>query len=144
MELAHTPQHEPAMARPTLKDEDWPKLKSILLHQGVYDKPDLRNTVEGILHRIRAGCPWRDLPQEFGRWNNIYQRLRVCPPKPPQKVARPQAWQATGPGQPICYSTATPLDSWQWRCGFWTVSLSSSGGIRVCTNETLASVGNTF
>jgi transposase len=65
------------MARLTLKDEDWPKLKSILLTEGVYDKPDLRMTVEGILHRIRVGCPWRDLPEVFGRWNKIYKRFRA-------------------------------------------------------------------
>jgi transposase len=65
------------MARQTLKDEDWPKLKSILLGQGVYDKPDLRTTVEGILHRIRVGCPWRDIPEVFGHWNSVYKRFRA-------------------------------------------------------------------
>ncbi len=30
--------------------------------QGIYDKPNLGKTVEGILYRMRTGLPWRDLP----------------------------------------------------------------------------------
>lgn len=41
--------------------------------QGVYDKRNLRLTVEGIFYRLRVGCPWRDLPTEFGDWNSIYK-----------------------------------------------------------------------
>ncbi len=29
---------------------------------GIYDQPNLRKTVEGILYRMRTGLPWRDLP----------------------------------------------------------------------------------
>ena len=44
------------------------------MHQyGIYDKPNLRLTVEAILYRIRTGIPWRDLPDLFGNWNSIYQ-----------------------------------------------------------------------
>ena len=42
---------------------------------GVYDKPNLRMMVEGMLYRMRVGCPWRDLPSEFGVWNSIYQKF---------------------------------------------------------------------
>ncbi len=42
---------------------------------GMYDKPNLRHMVEGMLYRIRVGCPWRDLPAEFGCWNSIYQKF---------------------------------------------------------------------
>lgn len=55
------------MPRQMLNDEHWSKLKTILLQQGIYHKPDLRMTVEGILYRMRSGCPWRDLPEVFGR-----------------------------------------------------------------------------
>jgi len=41
--------------------------------EGIYDKRHLRRTVEGMLYRMRTGCPWRDLPREFGRWNSIYK-----------------------------------------------------------------------
>lgn len=28
-----------------------------------------------MLYRMRVGCPWRDLPAEFGSWNSIYQKF---------------------------------------------------------------------
>jgi transposase len=43
--------------------------------EGIYDKPDLRLMVEAMLYRMRVGCPWRDLPTEFGYWNSIYQKF---------------------------------------------------------------------
>jgi transposase len=42
---------------------------------GIYDKPNLRKTVEGILYRMRTGLPWRDLPSFFGVWISIYQQF---------------------------------------------------------------------
>ena len=32
--------------------------------------------IEGILFRARTGCPWRDLPAEFGNWSTVYGRHR--------------------------------------------------------------------
>ena len=29
-----------------------------------------------MLWRVRTGVPWRDLPNEFGRWNSVFQRFR--------------------------------------------------------------------
>jgi len=63
------------MARRMLTDELWSKLKGILRQHRIYDKPFLRNMVEGMLYRMRAGCPWRDLPEEFGCWNTIFQKF---------------------------------------------------------------------
>ena len=51
------------MLRQMLIDEYWAKLKPIMLVQGVYVKPQLRQTIEGIFYRLRVGCPWRDLPE---------------------------------------------------------------------------------
>lgn len=42
---------------------------------GIYDKSNLRLMVEAMLYRMRVGCPWRDLPAEFGSWNSIYQKF---------------------------------------------------------------------
>ena len=63
------------MPRLMLNDEHWSKLRTILLEHGVYDKSSLRKIVEGILYRMRVGCPWRDLPSFFGRWNSVYQQF---------------------------------------------------------------------
>ncbi len=37
---------------------------------------DHRKVLNGILFRIRAGCPWRDLPPEYGNWKTAYNRHR--------------------------------------------------------------------
>lgn len=63
------------MVRTMLTDEYWQKLRPIILQMNIYDKAELRNTIEGFLYRMRTGLPWRDLPKEFGRWNTIYKRF---------------------------------------------------------------------
>jgi transposase len=65
------------MPRLLLTDERWSKLKKILLQERIYDKRDLRLMVEAMLYRMRVGCPWRDLPKEFGYWNSIYKRFNA-------------------------------------------------------------------
>ncbi|EPM70716.1 transposase, IS4 [Pseudomonas syringae pv. theae ICMP 3923] len=54
-----------------------------MLHESIYNKRDLRTTVEGMLYRMRVGCPWRDLPKAFGNWSKVYKRFN--------------AWSATDP-----------------------------------------------
>lgn len=56
-----------------LKDEYWTRLRPLLLDLNIYDKGDLRQTFEGILYRMRVGCPWRDLPEYFGKPNTVYK-----------------------------------------------------------------------
>jgi transposase len=63
------------MTRLMLIDEHWSKLRTIMREHGIYDKPNLRKTVEGILYRMRTGLPWRDLPSFFGNWISIYQQF---------------------------------------------------------------------
>ncbi len=65
------------MPRLLLSDEHWSKLREILLHKAIYNKRDLRMTVEGMLYRMRTGCPWRDLPKAFGYWNKVYKRFNA-------------------------------------------------------------------
>lgn len=33
--------------------------------------------VEGMLHRMRVGCPWRDFPPHFGRWSSVYKKFNA-------------------------------------------------------------------
>ena len=56
-----------------LTEKHWLKLKPILLDLNIYDKPNLRNILEGILFRMRTGVPWRDIPSQFGRCNTIFK-----------------------------------------------------------------------
>jgi transposase len=32
--------------------------------------------VNGVFHRTRAGCAWRDLPPWYGNWKTVYTRRR--------------------------------------------------------------------
>ena len=64
------------MARTMLTDEQWQKLSDILRQINIYNKPNLRRTVEAMLYRIRIGCPWRDLPTCFGKWSTVYHQYR--------------------------------------------------------------------
>lgn len=65
------------MPRLMLNDELWSKLRMILSQNSIYDKRDLRMAVEGMLYRMRVGCPWRDLPKAFGCWNRVYKRFNA-------------------------------------------------------------------
>jgi len=66
------------MPRTMLTDEQWMKLSHIMLETGrIYKKPEHRNTMEGILYRMRVGCPWRDLPETFGDWSAVFRRFNL-------------------------------------------------------------------
>ena len=67
------------MPRTMLTDQHWSKLKPILVNFGIYLKHNLRLFIEAILYRIRTGCPWRDLPEIFGKPNSIFKKFnRWC------------------------------------------------------------------
>lgn len=66
------------MPRTMLTDKAWEALKQILKETGrVYNKYEHRNTLEGILYRMRTGIQWRDLPERFGRWNSVFRRFNL-------------------------------------------------------------------
>lgn len=87
------------MPRLLLNDERWSKLRKILLQKSIYDKRDLRMTVEAMLYRMRTGCPWRDLPAVFGCWNSIYKRFNT--------------WSAAGKWIDI-FKTLVVEPDWEW------------------------------
>ena len=66
------------MARNILRNDQWARIESMLPGQpadrGVTAR-DNRLFVEAVLWIARVGAPWRDLPEEFGPWNSVYQRF---------------------------------------------------------------------
>jgi len=69
---------ELAKMRTLLSDEVWARIDSVL--PGKEGDPgrtasDNRWFVEAVLWIGRTGCPWRDLPKEFGRWHTVYMRF---------------------------------------------------------------------
>ncbi len=61
-----------------LTDERWQTLSRLMYQSGrIYNKPEHRMTLEGILYRMRTGCPWRDLPREFGQWSSVFRRFNL-------------------------------------------------------------------
>ena len=69
-----------------LIDESWMKLKRIMVKSGIYNKPNLRATVDGILWRLRTWSPWRDFPEDFGAWSTVYIVLNIA--EAPGKTSR--------------------------------------------------------
>ena len=66
------------MPRTMLSDVSWESLARLMKATGrVYNKCEHRLTLEGILYRMRTGCPWRDLPSEFGHWNTVFRRFNL-------------------------------------------------------------------
>lgn len=58
-----------------LSDEAWATIEPHLPH-GLPGKPraDDRRVISGILHVLKVGCRWRDVPPEYGPATTIYNR----------------------------------------------------------------------
>jgi len=64
--------------RYALRDDQWERIKDLLPgregYVGVTAK-DNRLFVEAVVHRYRAGIPWRDLPKRFGDFRVVHTRF---------------------------------------------------------------------
>ena len=55
--------------RADLSDAQWAVLEPLLPQAGKLGRPrkwQLRQLIDGIRWRTRAGCPWRDVPVRYG------------------------------------------------------------------------------
>lgn len=61
-----------------LTDEHFEQINRLLPpeNSGPGRPPTVRNreALEGVLHILRTGTPWRDLPPAYGHWHTIYMR----------------------------------------------------------------------
>ena len=66
------------MAQPQLREDQWERLYAILRACPGIDvgqEPATRCFVAAVLWMARAGCAWRLVPDEVGRWNSLYKRF---------------------------------------------------------------------
>lgn len=67
------------MKRTVLSDEQWARIAPLV--PGKEGDPgrsgeDNRLFVEAVLWIVRTGAPWRDLPEQFGKWSSVWKRFR--------------------------------------------------------------------
>ncbi|MFI1297727.1 IS5 family transposase [Streptomyces noursei] len=67
------------MGRGDLTDAEWERLRPFLPvgNRRCGRWRDHRQVIDGILHRVRTGVQWRDLPERFGPWKTVYERHRL-------------------------------------------------------------------
>lgn len=67
------------MGRGDLSDAEWELIGPLLPpERGRWARPagDNRRFLNGMLHVLRVGCPWRDMHERYGKWNSVYVRFR--------------------------------------------------------------------
>jgi hypothetical protein len=69
----------PGMGWGDLTDAEWERLRLFLpISNGRCGRwLDHPQVIDGILHRVRTGVQWRDVPERFRPWNTVYQRHRL-------------------------------------------------------------------
>jgi transposase len=65
------------VGRGELTDRAWTAIAPLLPAGGERGGQweDHRRVINGILWRLRTGAPWRDLPERYGPWQTVYDRL---------------------------------------------------------------------
>ena len=66
--------------RHDISEEIWQRLRPYLLvfrgNRGRRGK-DNRLFLNAFFWKLRTGCPWRDLPPQYGHWNTVWRRFRT-------------------------------------------------------------------
>ena len=65
-----------------MSDVEWPIIGTLLPSERgrkARSSHDNRRFLNGMLHVLRMGGPWRDMHQRYGKWNSIYVRCSTCP-----------------------------------------------------------------
>ncbi|MGW7021501.1 transposase [Streptomyces decoyicus] len=72
------------MGRCDLTDAEWERLRPFLpaTNRRCGLCRDHRQVIDGILHRVRTGVQWRDLPERFGSWKSVYDLIARTSPGP--------------------------------------------------------------
>ena len=69
---------EVILARNLMSDEEWAFFApffAAVRKPGGCRPANHRIVLDGIFWIARTGAPWRDLPEEFGKWSSIYRQF---------------------------------------------------------------------
>lgn len=67
------------MARNPVSDDEWGFFERFIhaaRRRNGRKAKDHRLVLDGIFWIARTGAPWRDLPEEFGKWSSVYRQFR--------------------------------------------------------------------
>ncbi len=70
---------EISLARDLMSNEEWAFFEPFILSVRAPNgrKPaNHRLVLDGVFWIARPGAPWRDLPEEFGKWSSVYRQFR--------------------------------------------------------------------
>ncbi len=71
------------MARYELPDEAWAVIQPLMPAKSVSSRAgrpwaEHRKTINGMFRVLWSGAPWLDLPEGYGPWKTVYNRLNRC------------------------------------------------------------------
>jgi transposase len=67
------------LARNLMSDDEWTFFEAFITAirgRGGRPPEDHRLVLDGVFWITRTGAPWRDLPEEFGKWSSVYRQFR--------------------------------------------------------------------
>ncbi len=67
------------MVRGVMSDKEWAFFEPFVIETGPKrGRPpgDHRLVLDGVFWIARTGAPWRDLPEDFGKWGSVYRQFR--------------------------------------------------------------------
>jgi len=70
---------ETSLARDLMSGDEWAFFEGFILavrSPNGREPLNQRLVLDGIFWIARTGSPWRDLPEEFGRWSSVYRQFR--------------------------------------------------------------------
>jgi transposase len=70
---------EISLARDLMSDDEWAFHERFILAVRAPNGRKSMNhrlVLDGIFWIARTGSPWRDLPEEFGKWSSVYRQFR--------------------------------------------------------------------
>ncbi len=62
-----------------MSDDEWMFFEAFITAirgRGGRPPTDHRLVLDGVFWITRTGAPWRDLPEEFGKWYSVYRQFR--------------------------------------------------------------------